>query len=82
MSAQQNTSDFNSEEKRPLSQEYKAIKPIRVSKKHHRKSEESKYSFMKVYSTSNKSSRERLQKIIKESKENASISIPWDEILC
>ena len=56
-------------------EDFKTNKPIRVAKKSHRKSSSSKYTDLKVYSTSNKSSKERLQKIIKESKENASIFI-------
>ena len=56
-------------------EDFKTSKPIRVAKKGHRKSNSSKYTDLKVYSTSNKSSKERLQKIIKESKENASIFI-------
>ena len=41
-------------------------KPIRVPKRLHKKSCVSKYSQLKVYSTSKKSSRERLQRMIME----------------
>ena len=51
-------------------------------RQNHKKREQSKYDSMKVYPTSNISSRERLQKKILESKENASVVIRWDEILC
>ena len=54
-------------------------KPLRTQRRH-RKREGSKYDTLKVYSTSKKSSKERLQKKIMESKEKASLYIPWDQI--
>ena len=77
MSEKANAVENNNVMKR---EEHTFLKPIRISKRHHRKSEESKYNLMKVYPVSNKSSRERLQKMIIESKEKISVFIQWDEI--
>ena len=57
-------------------------KPAKMVKQSHKRKEPSKYQEMKVYSTSNKASRERLHKLIMKSKENSSVLIRWDEILC
>ena len=57
-------------------------KPRKAFMHLHKKQEPSKYQSMKVYSTSKRSSKERLQKIIMESKENQSVVIHWEELLC
>ena len=53
-----------------------------VSKKlHHSKQAQANYSSMKVYSVSNFSSRERLQKKIAERMEKDSVMIDWEKIM-
>ena len=74
----QNKNDEKSEEE----ETHELSKRKKSSRQNHKKREQSKYESMKVYPTSNISSRERLQKKILRSKENASIVIRWDEILC
>ena len=62
-------------EEKVMKEDCRIVKPIRVSRRLHRKNQESKYKELKVYSTSNLSSKERLQKLIMESKERVSIFI-------